>query len=638
MTLYRQLVVGMITVFIFLMAAVLVIEFNTTRDNLLEQQRSEINNTINTVGLALTPYLQDKDTVATESVLNALFDGSSYSVVKLSFLDSDQVIERKYPQRSANVPDWFTNLDLFQPVEDTRILTSGWIQFAEVTIISQTAAIYEQLWDAFIKLISAIGLTFLFGMLCISAILHRALRPLKAITAKMRDIANNQFGQPLKAPSTTDLIAVVDGINYMSAQIEASFKEQAKEAQNLRQQAYIDPVSNLGNRSYFLTQLEQWLKEDGHGGIGVLHAEYISEAYDDRDYQSADQAVRSLATQLTNSAAVVNQQVMIARISSDEFGFIFPNVDADELQAIAANIVHDVEMLGTDPTGSADMAIALGVAYNSSPKSRGDVLSMIDNALSKAKAAPEDKFGFVSSDTVAGLMGKQQWKTLVEEAIHEKWVQFRFQNACYSNGQLFHREAFSLIQKDEQVYRATQYLFALEQLEATAMFDQHVISSVVEKLEQEATPTPTAINIARSSLIEPSFIRFVSQVLANHPKIAGFLHFEIGEESFIHHPNYCALFCNAIRQGGASFGVDNYGRHFQSLDYLNEFRPNYVKLDYLFTHNLDDEKQKFTLTSISRTAQNLGITTIASRVETQQQLDFLSDHFVRVFQGFIFEQ
>lgn len=53
MTLYKQLVVGMITVFVLLMASVFVIEFNTTRNNLEQQQRSEMNNTINTVGLAL---------------------------------------------------------------------------------------------------------------------------------------------------------------------------------------------------------------------------------------------------------------------------------------------------------------------------------------------------------------------------------------------------------------------------------------------------------------------------------------------------------------------------------------------------------------------------------------------------------
>ena len=116
------------------------------------------------------------------------------------------------------------------------------------------------------------------------------------------------------------------------------------------------------------------------------------------------------------------------------------------------------------------------------------------------------------------------------------------------------------------------------------------------------------------------------------------IHFEVPENCFINSPHHTALFCNAIRSAGAEFGVDNYGRNFQSLDYLNEFRPAYVKLDYLYTHNLDDENQKFTLTSISRTANNLGIKTIASRVETKDQLNLLAEHFIEVFQGFIVDK
>ena len=89
-----------------------------------------------------------------------------------------------------------------------------------------------------------------------------------------------------------------------------------------------------------------------------------------------------------------------------------------------------------------------------------------------------------------------------------------------------------------------------------------------------------------------------------------------------------------IRSSGAEFGVDNFGRNFESLEYIKLFRPKYVKLDYLFTHQLDDEKQRFILASISRTAQNLGITTIASRVENKQQLELLAEHNIDVFQGF----
>ncbi|MGL6026280.1 MAG: EAL domain-containing protein, partial [Vibrio sp.] len=199
----------------------------------------------------------------------------------------------------------------------------------------------------------------------------------------------------------------------------------------------------------------------------------------------------------------------------------------------------------------------------------------------------------------------------------------------------FHREVFSAFEKDGVHYPANQFLFALEQLHISHLFDQYIIEKVIAVLEQGEQTEPLAINIAQGSLSQASFIRWISQILAKHPAVASWLHFEIPENCFIHQPHYTALFCHAVRSAGAGFGVDNYGRHFQSLDYINEFRPKYVKLDYLFTHHLDDERQTFTLTSISRTAHNLGITTIASRVETQTQLDFLSEHFIEVFQGFI---
>ncbi|MDA0149054.1 bifunctional diguanylate cyclase/phosphodiesterase [Vibrio sp. LaRot3] len=636
MTLYKQLIAGMLAVFMLLMVSVFVIEFNTTRNNLEQQQRSEVNNTINTVGLALAPYLQNKDTVAVESVINALFDGSSYSVVRLHFLDSDEEIVRTYPIQPNNVPAWFTKLGLFSKIHDSRVVTSGWMQLAEVEIVSHPGDAYTQLWKAFEDLVIAFCLVFLIGVFAISFILQRALRPLQNIVRKMEQVAKNQFGAPLPRPNTVDLISVVDGINSMSAQVEQAFKDQAREAQQLRERAYIDTVSNLGNRAFYMSQLNAWLGEGGYGGVALLEATFIKDLYEEKGYESGDNMVRELADHIKLS--LNSPDIILARISSDEFGFILPNMDDSELKLLAGSIVTYVQDLNSDPTGMASPEFALGVVHNKSGNTSSDILTILDNALAAAKGNPEENFGYISSDQSGDLMGKQQWKTLVDEAINNDWFTFRVQSANNSWGQTYHAEVFTAIEHGDKRYSANQYLFALEQLDASHLFDQYVIGAMATKLEQGEFDSPLAINIAQSSIAQPSFIRWVSQLLNKHKSIAHLLHFEIPENCFVHTPHYTALFCNAIRAAGADFGVDNYGRNFQSLDYINEFRPAYVKLDYLYTHHLDDEKQKFTLTSISRTAHNLGIKTIASRVETQIQLDFLSEHFIEVFQGFIVDK
>ncbi|WP_158108548.1 bifunctional diguanylate cyclase/phosphodiesterase [Vibrio furnissii] len=636
MTLYKQLVAGMVTVLILLMICVFIIEFKTTRNSLEQQQRSEVSNTINTVGLALAPYLENKDTVAAESVINALFDGSTYSVVRLTFLDDNAEIVRSYPIKPSQVPDWFTNLDLFEPIHDRRVVTSGWLQLAEVEIVSHPGEAYAQLWQALIRLCLAFGSITLVGLIAIALIVRHALKPLQMIVQKMEQIARNQFGEPLPLPDTRDLIAVVDGINSMSAQVEKYFKAQAQEAQMLRERAYIDPVSQLGNRAYYMNQLNAWLSDNAIGGVAILQAQFIKDLYEEKGYEAGDGMVRDLAAQL--KATITTPNATISRISTEEFGLILPNLDESELRLVADGLINAIQVVNPDPTGMAAADAALGVVHNKDNKTSTEMLSLLDNAVATSKANPEIKYGFVTSATNQVVMGKQQWKALVEEAIHHDWVTFRFQAANNSWGQTFHREVFSAIEKDNERYSANQYLFALEQLHASHLFDQYVLQTMAEKLESGELTDTLAINIAQSSIEQPSFIRWVTQLLARHKTVCDKLHFEIPESCFVNAPHHTALFCHAVRSAGAGFGVDNYGRNFQSLDYINEFRPDYVKLDYLFTHHLDDEKQKFTLTSISRTAHDLGVTTIASRVETQVQLDFLSEHFIDVFQGFIVDR
>ena len=383
-------------------------------------------------------------------------------------------------------------------------------------------------------------------------------------------------------------------------------------------------------------QLNAWLGEGGVGGVAILEASFIRDMYDEQGYEAGDGMIRELADHLKVSISSPN--MTLARISTEEFGFILPNMEESELKLIANSILTYVQDVNADPLAISTSNSSLGVVYSQSNSSTSEVLTLLDNALAQAKSNPEIDYGYVTGADSDNLMGKQQWKQLVEEAINNDWFSFRLQAANTSAGTTYHREVFSAIEKNGERFSANQYLFALEQLNASHIFDEYVIQSMIDKLTNNEVTDTIAINISQSSISQPSFIRWVSQVLKKNSSVAKHLHFEIPENCFVQEPHHTALFCNAVRDAGADFGVDNYGRNFQSLDYINEYRPAYVKLDYLYTHHLDDEKQRFTLTSISRTAHNLGIKTIASRVETQTQLDFLSEHFIEVFQGFIVDK
>lgn len=635
MTLYKRLLTWMLAVFFILITSVFFVEFSTTRNFLKNQQATEINNTINSMGLALSPYLEADDKVAAESVINALFDGGFYSEVKLTMLSDNAVILRQYPTQIEGVPDWFVSLNFFSSITDERMLTSGWLQLAEVKITGHPGFAYQQLWKATVQLVSGFAAMFFITAIIMSLLLNYSLKPLTFITRRAEEVAKNQFGKPLPIPTTRDLKTVVLAINHMSSQLEVYFKEQAQEADKLRERAYQDPVSGLGNRSYYINQLESWLAESSTGGMALLKVDLITECYDNQGYEAGDKMVSALAQGLL--ATVNSTEVTLARLSQAEFALLAPNVSADELQVIGLSMLHIISELQADPMGEATLQASVGLVMNHHGLNVGTMLAQADNALTQAAQNPAQPIALIEQENFGVSLGKQQWKCLLLEAIANELFSFKFQKAAKQDGTILHHEVFAAIEKDGHYYSAGQFLGAIEQLDIGDTLDRHVINQMVNRLKQEPTLGPLTVNLTQSSITNASFIRWLGNMMQNNSELSSRIMYELPEAAFVRNPDHIGLLCETIHQHQFEFGVDNYGRHFRSLDYLNEFRPDYVKIDFAYTNELDDETKTGVLTSISRTAHNLNITTIATRVETESQLKTLSESFVSGFQGFIFD-
>ncbi|GAL08814.1 membrane bound c-di-GMP receptor LapD [Photobacterium aphoticum] len=143
------------------------------------------------------------------------------------------------------------------------------------------------------------------------------------------------------------------------------------------------------------------------------------------------------------------------------------------------------------------------------------------------------------------------------------------------------------------------------------------------------------MNITQSSISDTGFIRWLGTKMKANPALRERILFELPEISFIKHSNDTDLLCEIIHQHAFAFGIDNFGHNFGSLHSLSTLRPAYVKLDFAYTNQIDDQAKADLLNSITRTTNNQGIILIASRVETHEQLDKLAALNVKGFQGFV---
>ena len=220
MSLYRQLFLGLSLLFLLLLAGIAFSQFTTTRSYLVEQQTIEINNAIHAVGLAISPYLEQDDIVAIESVINAMFDGSLYQKVTLELLDDNTAIERAYPAQPSDVPHWFQQWISIPTVTQQNTLTSGWLQYGKITVTSYPTLAYSKLWQSSWQLLTTFIIGFVIGVLALKLLLdHFVKKPLSQFQQKANAIAEKHFGHPLPTPPTKEFIPLTHAFNQMSAKI-----------------------------------------------------------------------------------------------------------------------------------------------------------------------------------------------------------------------------------------------------------------------------------------------------------------------------------------------------------------------------------------------------------------------------------
>lgn len=634
MTLYRQLLATMMLLFGLLFAATYWVQFNSTRSYLAQQQETTVINTATSLGLALTPYLENGDKVGAESVIRAIFDGGYYRLVRLDLLASKDVIEQENTNAIEGVPSWFIELGLFPEVSNESILTSGWLQLGKLKVVGHPGQAYYELWSG----MSELATWFLIGFLITTILLMRALnyllKPLKQICEQAVAIELHHFGHTIPEPKTYELKQVVQAINTLSGKLALQFKEQAEEAEKLRERVYIDAVSGLGNRAYFVGQVNAWIAEAGQGGVMLVAVDMLDDIYRDEGFAARDNMVKSIA-QVLREQLTGWDGAAVARISATEYALLCPTNERDQLRELAEMLNARIADLVVNPMAEGSPLSVIGIAGRDGNDDLSALLTKADNALGKARNERRGAVVMEGGDS-QGMMGRLAWRDLVQDAINRHLWRFKAQPACrFDNGNRLHAELFAAISRDGTDYFAGQFLPAIEQFQLGSEFDKAILEASSKLLQQEEELT-LAINITAGSLCSEDFVAWLPIFLSGHDNLQDRLLFEIPEGSIVKHREHVTSLVQILRHHGFSWGVDHYGRHFQSLGYLEELAPAYVKVDHGYTSQvMESGADTSFLAAVCRAAHNAGVLTIATRVENQQQVDLLSKLHIDGYQGFV---
>ena len=636
MTLFKQLLITVSIIFALLLSVVYSLEFNSAKQFLSEQQATNVINTTNSLGVALVPYLDSGDKIGAQAVIKAVFDGGYYRQISLELYANNEKIVNKNSSKIEGVPAWFTSLNFYSQVSHEQVLTSGWLQLGKIKVIGHQGYVYRQLWRSMSDLLT----TFIVGYLITLILLIRALtfllRPLNQIKQQAIEIQERQPGHHIQLPKTLELKELVSAFNLMSAKLAQQFKEQASEAEALRRRVFQDETSGLGNRAYFVSQVNSWVAEDGRGGVILLSVDILDDIYRNEGFSARDDLIKTVAEKLQSEINYIEQSA-VARISASEFAILLPGFEGDELQFIGNKFYKQISDLVATPSNPSSQACAIGLAQRHAGAEVGELLTLADNALQLARGASSPGAVLAVSSHNEHTMGRMGWKSLVCSAVDEHFIKLKAQPVHLIEGNaLQHVELFAFIKTKESEYHAGQFLPAVEQYNLGQLFDCYVLTQVVEKIKA-GTLGHVAVNLTVCSLKDLGFRAWLINFMKENQAYASQLVFELPESALIGCCAEIVDLCQSIREQGFNFGVDQYGRHIQSLDYLSKLMPQYVKIEFGYTAQVINEQgDAQLLEAICKVANNLKILTIAQRIETNDQRELLAGLSIDGYQGYLY--
>jgi diguanylate cyclase (GGDEF)-like protein len=646
MTLYRQLLLFILSLLMVLLIGALLVKVHHTRSFLEKQLASHAQDTATSLGLSLSPYLAEDDLPTIEAMLNAIFDHGYYQEIRLVDLDGATILERSLPVVVDEVPSWFIeNLPLIVPEAHT-LLSSGWRQMGSLSVVSHPGYAYKTLWNVLVSITGMFVVTGMVVALLGALALRLLLRPLQRVEKQAEALCNRRYTLQKTLPKTRELRRVVLAMNTMTDKIREMFDEQARVAENLRKSAYSDPLTDLGNRRYLEGKVlagMQSAETSVHGAFLIAEVSGLLEINQTRGYETGDALLRKSAKIIT-AATECNESATIARLSGGSFAIYLPEVTPEDAGTVASGLVHGLAAVALEELGLSSPAGHVGGVTYDRPVPIGDLLASADRILRTAQnqGIHGYKLEALPPDTALKPRGEQQWQEIFRQILTTGQVILFAQRVVMAGAQSGrdHVELFSRIPlASGEIVSAGLFVPLAERLQCMADVDRIVLEKVTRIAPESLNAEEIAVNISVSSLKDDNFVEWLLGILQNRPAHLPRLIFEFKEFMVVRDLDLVLAFAGKVQGIGHSIGIDHFAGSFVNFGYLKSLRPRYVKIDRAFTAELTKESGDtyFFLEALTGVAHSLDILVIAEGIESEFQQQNLYRLNIDGFQGYFID-
>jgi len=144
-----------------------------------------------------------------------------------------------------------------------------------------------------------------------------------------------------------------------------------------------------------------------------------------------------------------------------------------------------------------------------------------------------------------------------------------------------------------------------------------------------------SINVSAAQIQRPSFVQDVRSTLLETGIVPSMLELELTESGLMHNAERAVAQMQELKSLGVRLVMDDFGKGYSSLSYLQRFPLDKLKIDQAFVSNIVQGGHDAVLVrAIIAMGQHLGLRVVAEGVETAAQYGYLRSNHCDELQGF----
>ena len=406
-----------------------------------------------------------------------------------------------------------------------------------------------------------------------------------------------------------------------------------------------DRLTGLANRDLLQIYLQQAISEtETEFALIVLDIDCLKDINSTLGRKVGDLLLKEVSQRLTTC---LESDDLLARFGGDEFAILRTTIDNHDSAIALAQIILDT--LSTPFTllqKKVHINFKIGITtYPFDGDNVEQLLQNADTAIYQAKKRGLNVYDFYSSEINRKLQRVLTIKEDLHYAIEREEFTIHYQPRIdIETNRIVATEALLRWNNPELGFISPEEFIPLaEESNAIALIGEWVLGQAClqnKKWQQQGLfPLRVSVNLSPGQFKQKDLVPTIDRILAETNLEAAYLELEITESLLVENFPLVTPILQQLKNRGITISLDDFGKGYSSLSYLQKLPIDTLKIDRSFVTNVASNTSDAAISkAIVALARSLELNIIAEGIETQEQFDYVHALGCDELQGYYFSK